>query len=196
MFSHQLNGDVFNRNYLTALLWGLFFCVVCETCPTLFSTPWTTACQAPLSVGFPRQEYLEGLPFPFPGDLPDPEIKPASSALPLSHRGSPLGRFKWLNTEKCLEEGLAQSHNTCVCLCFVVQSCPTLCHPMECSPPGSSVHGILQARILEWVAVPFSRGSSQPRDRGWVFCIAGRFFTIWATREIHTLCVSSLLFPL
>ena len=46
------------------------------------------------------------------------------------------------------------------------------------SPPGSSVHGILQARILEWVAIPFSRGSSQPRDQTWVSCIAGRFFTV------------------
>ena len=52
--------------------------------------------------------------------------------------------------------------------------CPTLCDPMDCSPPGSSVHGILQARILEWVAISFSRGSSQPRDRTWVSCIAGR----------------------
>ena len=54
---------------------------------------------------------------------------------------------------------------------------------MECSPPGSSVHGILQAKMLEWVAILFSRGSSQPRDWTWVSCIAGRFFTIWATRE-------------
>ena len=45
------------------------------------------------------------------------------------------------------------------------QSCPTLCDPVDCSPPGSSVRGILQARTLEWVAIPFSRGSSQPRDR-------------------------------
>ena len=58
----------------------------------------------------------------------------------------------------------------------------TLCDPMDCSLPGSSVHGILQARILEWVAIPFSRGSSQLRDRTRI-CIAGRFFTIWATRE-------------
>ena len=51
------------------------------------------------------------------------------------------------------------------------------------SLPGSSVHGILQARILEWVAVPFSRGSSQPRDQTQVSCIASGFFTVWATRE-------------
>ena len=61
------------------------------------------------------------------------------------------------------------------------QSCPTLCDPMEHSLPGSSVHVILQARILEWVAMPSSRGSSQPRDRNQVSCTAGRFFTIWAT---------------
>ena len=54
---------------------------------------------------------------------------------------------------------------------------------MDCSPPGSSVHGILQARILEWVAMPFSRGSSWPRDQTQVPCTAGRFFTIWITRE-------------
>ena len=54
---------------------------------------------------------------------------------------------------------------------------------MDCSPPGFSVHGILQVRILEWVAIPFSRGSSQPRDYTQVPCIAGRFFMVWATRE-------------
>ena len=54
---------------------------------------------------------------------------------------------------------------------------------MDHSLPGSSVHGILQARILEWVAIPFSRGSSQPRDQTLVSCIAGRFFTVWDTRK-------------
>ena len=54
---------------------------------------------------------------------------------------------------------------------------------MVYSPPGSSLHGILQARILEWVVIPLSRGSSQPRDQTWVSCVAGRFFTIWATRK-------------
>ena len=59
----------------------------------------------------------------------------------------------------------------------ITQSYRTLGDPMDCSPPGSSVHGILQARILEWVAVPFSRGSSQPRDWTRVSPIAGRHFT-------------------
>ena len=68
-------------------------------------------------------------------------------------------------------------------LCLVTQSCLTLCNPMGCSLPGSSVHGILQARILEWVAMPFSRGSSQCRDWTYVSHNAGRFFTAWATRE-------------
>ena len=66
---------------------------------------------------------------------------------------------------------------------LVIQSCLTLCDPMNYSPPGSSVHGILQVRILERVDIPFSRGSSQPRDGTQVSRIAGIFFTIWATRE-------------
>ena len=65
----------------------------------------------------------------------------------------------------------------------VAQLCPTLGDPMDCSLPGFSVHGILQARILQWVAISFSRGSSQPRDRTWVSRIAGRCFNLWATRE-------------
>ena len=54
---------------------------------------------------------------------------------------------------------------------------------MDCSPPGSCVHGILQARILKWVAISFSRGSARPRDQTWVTCITSKFFTIWATTE-------------
>ena len=57
------------------------------------------------------------------------------------------------------------------------KNCPTLCDPMNCSPPGSSVHGILQARIQEWVAISFFRGSSQTRDRTHVSCIAGGFLS-------------------
>ena len=71
---------------------------------------------------------------------------------------------------------------TCVCV-LAAQSCPILCDPTDCSPPGSSVYGILQASILEWVAISFSRGSSRPKDWTQISCIAGRFFTIWATRE-------------
>ena len=71
---------------------------------------------------------------------------------------------------------------------LVAWSCSTLCDPMACSPPGSSVHEILQAGILEWVAISFSSGSSWPRDWIHVSCIAGRFFTIWATRKALISC--------
>ena len=66
---------------------------------------------------------------------------------------------------------------------LVVPSCLTLCNSMDCSLPGSPVLGILQARILEWVAISFSRGSSQPRDQTRISCIAGRSFIIWVTKE-------------
>ena len=66
---------------------------------------------------------------------------------------------------------------------LVTQSYPTLCDPRDCSLQGSSIHVILQTRILEWIAISFSMGSSQPRDRTRVSHIAGRFFTIWATRS-------------
>ena len=66
----------------------------------------------------------------------------------------------------------------------VAQSCLTLCVPMDCSLPGSSVHGIFQARILGWGAISFSRGSSQPRDWTWVSLTVDRHFTIWAIREV------------
>ena len=64
-----------------------------------------------------------------------------------------------------------------------LQLCQALCDPMDCSPPGSSVHRILQARILEWVTISFFRGSSQSRSQTQASHIVGRFFTIWATRE-------------
>ena len=63
-------------------------------------------------------------------------------------------------------------------------SCVQLHNPMDCSPPGSSVQGILQARVLEWVAISFPRGPSRLRDQTHISCIAGEFFTVWATREV------------
>ena len=66
----------------------------------------------------------------------------------------------------------------------VDQSCPTLCSPMDCSLPGSSVHGIFQAIVLEWIAISFSRGSSQPRAQTPVSHIVDRHFIVWATREV------------
>ena len=73
---------------------------------------------------------------------------------------------------------------------LVAQSCPTLWDPMDYGPSGSSVHEIFQTRILEWIAISFSRGSSRPRDWTQVSCTAGRFFTDWATREAYLICFS------
>ena len=72
--------------------------------------------------------------------------------------------------------------------CLVVQLCLTLCYPLNCSLPGSSVHGISQLRILEWVAIFFSKWSSQSRDQtciSWFSSIAGRFLTCWAIGKAH-----------
>ena len=85
-------------------------------------------------------------------------------------------------------QGNGESRFTCVCVCvcvcvLIAQSCLSFCNPMDWSPPGSSVHGILQQSIREWIAIPFSRGSSWPRDPTQVSWTAGRFFTIWSTRE-------------
>ena len=74
---------------------------------------------------------------------------------------------------------------------LATRSCLT-CDPMDCSLPSCCVHGILQARLLEWVATPFSRGSSRPREQTQISCVVGRFFTIWATREPKNTGVGSL----
>ena len=95
------------------------------------ATLWTVALQVPLSMGFSRQEYWSGLPCPSPGDLPNPGIEPTSLTSPELANG-------FFTTAKSL------------------QSCPTLCDPIDGSPPGSPVPGILQARTLEWVAISFS----------------------------------------
>jgi len=87
-----------------------------------------------------------------------------------------LERLKWKKTDKASvgksTDELKRSSTNRLCMCSVIQLRPTLCDPMDCSPPGSSVHGILQARILEWVAISSSRGSSQPRDWTWVSCVS------------------------
>ena len=84
----------------------------------------------------------------------------------------------------------------CVCVCvYTCVSCSIMSDSlglMDCSSPGSSVHGILQERIVEWVAVSFSRGSSQPRDWTQVSYTTGRFFTIWATREAQDFLKTSI----
>ena len=76
-----------------------------------------------------------------------------------------------------------KAHVDTNCCCWVAKLYLTLCDPMDCSPPGSSVHGISQARILEWVAISFSRGSSQSRDRTHISCIGRQILYHWATQE-------------
>ena len=159
-----------------------------------FVTPWTVAHQPPLSMGFPRQEYRSGLPFPTLGELPNSGIESVLPALAgrlfitistwtfkywfslklinTNLRGWILSDILQQRAPKSPEVFLSQVKAQ------VTQSRLTLCAPMDCIVPG-----ILWARILEWVAFPFSKGSSQPRDRIQVSCIAGRFFTSWATRE-------------
>ena len=152
-------------------------------------------------MGVPRQEYWSILSFPSPGNLANPRIEPKSPVLggeffTTEPPGKALGRD--IFAFRCLKRGLVM---TCLekyafveSLKFknmgiyfrlikarnfhfkvkvkVTRSCPTLCNPMD-----YTVHGILQARILEWVAFPFSRGSSQPRDQTQVSHVAGGFFT-------------------
>ena len=69
------------------------------------------------------------------------------------------------------------------CCSWVIKSCLTLCDPMDYSPPGSSVHGISQARILKWVAISYSRGSYPPKDQTHISCIARRILYHWAIEE-------------
>ena len=107
---------------------GFVFYICCWYDTWLFVTAWTViACQAPLSIVFSRQEYWSGLPCPPPGDSQPRD----------QNHDSFTGKVK------------SESE--------VAQSCPTLCGPMDCSLPYSFIHGIFQARVLEWVAISFSR---------------------------------------
>ena len=87
------------------------------------------------------------------------------------------------NVYVCITYHFAVYLKHCKSAMSIAQLCPTVCDPTDSSPPGFSVHGILQARILEWIAIPFCRGSSQPRDQTGVSHVAGRFFIVWANRE-------------
>ena len=110
---------------------------VAQSCPTLCDPMDSSLHQAPPSMGFSKQEYWSGLPIPSPGDLPDPGIEP----------------------------GLPHCRQTLYHLSHQGSPVQLFHNPMDCSPPGSSVHGISQTRILEQVVIFFSRGPSQSRDR-------------------------------
>ena len=101
----------------------------------LFATPWTVAYQAPPSMGFSRQECWSGLPFPSPGDLPNPGLPHCRQTLyRLSHQGSP-------GVLKCVSLNPKVPWSSGCGAMLVAQSCPTLCDPMDCNSPGSSAHG-------------------------------------------------------
>ena len=198
---------------------------LCTQLCSTFCNPMTVACQAPLSMGFSRQEYWSRLLFPFPGGLPDPGIESASLVSPALAVGfstsAPPGNQDyailwrsdwtydfwvallihfilllvsvlylsdrhWLNFVVLVPlqtKGSSLLRYVCAESLSHVLLFLTPKRLVDYSSPVSSVHGILQARILKWVAIPFSRGSSQPRDWTWVSHSAGRFFTTWATRE-------------
>ena len=235
----------------------------------LFVTPWTVACQAPLSTGFSRQEYWSGLPFRSPGDLPKAGIKPKSPTLAgifftteppgkpynlaildaCMHLGDIYKKFHssivdnskqlktthrsmnsgmdtfyyghkmkyysalknelhlststWMNLKSQAKKLQKNSYSMILFIKVqkqiilttyyfyyvnvIAQSCPTLCNPIEYSLPVSSAEGIFQARILERVAIPFFRGSFQPRDHTriscQVSCIGRQILYHWATWE-------------
>ena len=128
-------------------------------------------------MGFSRQAYCNGLPFPSSGDLPGPGTEPGSLMSTCIKKVHSLPCICMAESLRCPPETITTLLINCGGS-LVAQSCPTLCDPLDCSPPGSSVHGILQASILEGVAISFSRESSSPKDPPCVFCIAGGFFTI------------------
>ena len=120
------------------------------------------------------------------GDLRSVSLSPGLGRPPAGGHGNPL-QFSCL--ENPMHRGAWQAMVHSESESEVAQSCPTLCDPVDCSPPGSSAHGILQARVLEWVAISFSRGSSRPRDQTQVSHIAGRRFNLWATRDRVTIFI-------
>ena len=149
-------------------------------------------------MGFSRQEYWSGLPSPPPGHLPNPGIEPVSPALQvysllLSHHGSPSTGSQTLNLMKDTQLILFTAwrcqlfwrRTLFIYLAVLVErKWKSLSRVgLFATPIDYTVYGILQARILEWLAVPFSRGSSQRRNQTQVTCIAGGLFTSWAASE-------------
>ena len=160
-----------------------------------------------LSTEFSRQQYCSRLPSPSPGDLPTQGSNPdlphcrqilyqlshqgwrlisVSCLIPLSacwisfiSNGSFMNNYSW---EKSFQK-LWKLSTFKKIWWFSRRVMSNSCNPKDCSLPGSSVHGILQAKKLEWVAISFSRGYSWPRRSNLGLCTAGRFFTTWAMRE-------------
>ena len=148
--------SIFCSLYSLNLLWK--WTEVAQSCQTLcnpMDSQWNSPGQ---NTGVGSLSLLQGI-------FPTQESNPG-----LLHRRWILYQLSYKGSPKIFSAAAAAAKS--------LQLCPILCNPIDGSPPGSPVPGILQARILEWVAMPSSRWSSQPRDRTQVFCIAGGFFTI------------------
>ena len=103
----------------------------------------------------------------FPNTIMDPSQLEENNGTTFSHQLQETGSYV----------GLLWPRGCCCSCCLLAKSCLTLCDPVDCSPPGTSVHEMLQARVLEWIAISCSRGSSRLRDPTHVSCLAGRCFT-------------------
>ena len=160
------------------------------SCGWLFATPWTVAYQNPPSMWFSRQDTGVGCHFLLQEIILTQGLNPGllhcrQILYHLNHQGSLfIHSHNWVFLRPW---GESESE--------VAQSCPTLCDLMDCSLRGSSVHGIFQARVLEWVAASFSRGSSDPGVKfaiSCVSCIAGGFLIRWAIGEALSMRVCAL----
>ena len=150
---------------------------------------------------FSRPECWSWYPFPSPGVLLNPGVEPRcptlqADSLPAEPPGKPKNTgvhslfLQWIFPTQESNRGLLH----CRCILYQLsyqgsptRSCLTLCNPIDCSLLGSSVHGLSQAKILEWVAIPFSRGPSQPKDQTLISCLGRQILYHWATLEAHTL---------
>ena len=173
----------------------VLFLFSCQVLSDSFATPWTVAHQGSLSMGFPGKNtgvschFLLQSIFPLEGKIRE-RLRDWTHI-------SCIGRwilYHWATEEAlymCVYVHLCVCVCVCVCVCSVAQSCPTLCDPTVYNPPSSSVHGIFQARKLEWVAIFLSKGSSWPRDQTCTPlspALAGRFFTTEPLGKSHV-CV-------
>ena len=144
--------------------------------------------------GFPVLHYLE--------ELTQTHVRWFSNAIQPFHSLSPLLFLLSIFSSirgLCNEWALCIRWPNCTaCLCLVVQSRPTLCDSMDFSLPGSSVHGILQARILEWVAIPSSRASSPPKDQTQFSCTTSQVLPLWKhiSHFLWLFCISVFLIRL
>ena len=146
-------------------MYRLCCCCIVTQLSISFATPWTVALPGSSVHGISQARILEWVDIFFSRESSQPRDQTCFSCL--------AGGFFFNHWATRIEVKWSE----------VAQLCPTIYDPMDCSPPGSLVHGIFQAWILEWVAISFSRGSSGPRDRTQVSRIVGRCFTVWATRE-------------